>query len=80
MSKGVMVNGKPVRERIRLYFRDNPTELLTVDDMAVKFEVTAGAVKNALTRLRAAGVVDRVEGYMAGAAAFARQPKEGANP
>lgn len=43
--------------RLRQFFRENPTEVLSFDDIAAKFETTRDKAKTACMHLRNAGVI-----------------------
>lgn len=45
------------------WFRENPDEYLTVEDMATKFEITELAVHRAITRARSTIGIERVSVY-----------------
>lgn len=57
---GAPMSYVPLAERMRAFFEANPLEELTLEDMVIKFDATLGTVKNAVTDLKAAGVIDRV--------------------
>jgi hypothetical protein len=55
MARGKGADG--IRTRIREFFEDNPGEVLTYDDAAVKFGCTREQALRAVEYLRAAGEV-----------------------